>query len=277
MMRMKIMTGSWNAFLRYAGLYGCLVRNSVARDMQFKVNFLLWILVELMWFALQLGFMSVIYSHTDAVAGWTRWQVVLLVGCSYFIQQLFTLFFLSNMTEFSEHVRTGRMDFLLLLPVNPRFLVSVRKVDLGAVVNGLTALAVIGYALRQLQHVPRAWEVLGFVLCCGAGLVIHYSITFLLACSAFWTVRSQGVVWGYYNLFNLARLPEGVFPQGLFRRVFTWVVPVLLVANVPSKTLLGLLDSWQPLAALGGMSAACWIVSEQVWRWSLRHYTSASS
>ncbi|NDG77143.1 MAG: hypothetical protein EBX51_04935 [Acidimicrobiia bacterium] len=124
--------GTWEPrapwWRRYPSLYGALWRYSVTREMQFKANFLLWIVVEAMWFGLQLGFMSVIYGHTEDVAGWSRWQVILLVGCSHFIQQVFTAFFLTNVSDISEHIRTGRLDFMLLLPVNTRFLVSFRKV-----------------------------------------------------------------------------------------------------------------------------------------------------
>jgi ABC-2 type transport system permease protein len=39
---------------RYAVIYEALWRNSVVREMSFKGNFLLWIVVEVLWFALQL-------------------------------------------------------------------------------------------------------------------------------------------------------------------------------------------------------------------------------
>ena len=58
------------------------------------------------------------------------WQVVLLTGASNFIQQIYQAFFLVNCTNLSELVRTGKMDFLLLLPVNTRFIVSLRQVDM---------------------------------------------------------------------------------------------------------------------------------------------------
>src|SRR5580700_6010378 len=131
---------------RYAGLYAALWRNSVVREMGFKSNFLLWIVVELLWFALQLCFIGVIYLHTNHIATWTKWQVVMLVGASQFVQQLFQAIFLSNCIQFSELVRTGRLDFMLLLPMNTRFLVSLRVVDLGGFVNSASAVAVIGYA-----------------------------------------------------------------------------------------------------------------------------------
>ncbi len=107
--------------------------------MSFKSNFLLWILVELLWFGLQLSFIGVLYLHTDHIGTWTKWQVVLLIGASHFIQQIFQAFFLVNCTNLSELVRSGKLDFLLLLPVNTRFVVSLRQVDLGAFVNAASA------------------------------------------------------------------------------------------------------------------------------------------
>jgi ABC-2 type transport system permease protein len=52
---------------RYAGIYGALIRYSLIHEMQFKVNFLLWIVVEALWFGLQLAFMTVLYGHTDQI------------------------------------------------------------------------------------------------------------------------------------------------------------------------------------------------------------------
>src|SRR2546427_6762010 len=93
-------------FWRYVVIYGALWQNSVVREMGFKSNFLLWIVVELIWFALQLAFFNVIYLHTDHIGTWQKWQVVMLVGSSHFIQQLFTAIFLTNCTQLSENIRT---------------------------------------------------------------------------------------------------------------------------------------------------------------------------
>ena len=95
----------------YFSIYAALWKNSVVREMTFKSNFLLWIVVELLWFSLQLSFMMVIYSHTERIATWTKWEVVMLLGGSHFIQQIFSAFFLSNCTQLSEYIRTGKLDF----------------------------------------------------------------------------------------------------------------------------------------------------------------------
>lgn len=262
---------------RYAGLYAALWRNSLVREMSFKTNFLLWIVVELLWFALQLAFVAVIYQHTDRIATWSKWQVVMLMGASQFIQQLFTALFLINCSNLSELVRTGRLDFLLLLPVNTRFLVSVRQVDLGAFVNAAASLGVMAFAARQLHFVPQPAALLGFAGLVVVGILIHYSLMSLLAMICFWTVRAQGIVFGYYNLFQIARMPDAAFRPGMFKAVFTFALPMLLVANVPVKLLLDRLESPREIALLLGMAAVCFLVSVAGWRRALRQYTSASS
>jgi ABC-2 type transport system permease protein len=99
---------------------------------------------------------------------------------------------------------------------------------------------------------------------------------FMLASISFWTVRAQGIVYGYYNLFNIARLPDEAF-KGAFKAVFTFALPVLLVSNVPVRVLAEKITSpkmWLVLIGLGLVWAA---ISEWFWRKSLRRYTSAST
>jgi len=261
---------------RYAAIYVALWKNSVTRETMFKGNFLLWIVVEVCWFALQLCFIGVIYLHTDAIGSWTKWQVVLLVGASHFIQQIYQAFFLVNCVNLSELVRQGKLDFLLMLPVNTRFVVSLRQVDLGGFVNAASAIAVMIYAARQIPITPTAWQIAGFLALCLVGILIHYCLMFMLATVSFWTIRAQGIVYGYYNLFNIARMPDEAF-TGIFRGVFTFVLPVLLVSNVPVRVLTNTLHSPLWLLLLVGMAFVCAAASEWVWRTSLRRYTSASS
>ncbi len=261
---------------RYLNIYSALWKNSVAREMSFKGNFILWIVVELLWFGLQLCFVSVVFSQTKTVGTWTQWQMVLLVGASNFIQQVYQAFFLVNCTNLSELIRTGKMDFLLLLPVNTRFIVSLRQVDLGAFVNALFAVAVMVYAAGQLHLRPTLTQLTGFSALCVVGILIHYSLMFMLAAISFWTVRAQGIVWGYYNLFNIARMPDEAF-RGAFKAVFTFALPVLLVSNVPARVLADKVTSLEGVMVLLGLGVVWAIISEWFWQVSVSRYTSASS
>jgi ABC-2 type transport system permease protein len=261
---------------RYLTIYAALWKNSVAREMSFKGNFILWIIVELLWFGLQLSFISVVYSQTNSVGSWTKWQMVMLVGASNFIQQIYQAFFLTNCTGLSELIRTGKMDFLLALPVNTRFIVSTRQVDLGAFINAAFGLCVLGFATYKAGAHPTFVQLCGFGALCIVGILIHYSLMFILASISFWTVRAQGIVWGYYNLFNIARMPDEAF-RGLFKAFFTFALPVLLVSNVPTRVLADTLHSWHAWALLLLVGMVWAVISEWFWRMSLQRYTSASS
>jgi len=263
-------------FKRYATIYAALWKNSVTREMSFKGNFILWIIVELLWFGLQLSFISVVFSQTNAIGSWTKWQMVMLVGASNFIQQIFQAFFLTNCTGLSELVRTGKMDFLLALPVNTRFIISLRVVDLGAFINAAFGLCVLIFALHKAEVHPTLMQILGFGALCLVGVLIHYSLMFMLAAISFWTVRAQGIVWGYYNLFNIARMPDAAF-RGTFKAVFTFALPVLLVSNVPTRVLANTLESWHSWVLLLGVGVMWALISEWFWQHSIRKYTSASS
>src|SRR5258708_5035877 len=166
-------------FKRYWTIYAALWKNSVSRELSFKGNFILWIIVELLWFGLQLTFVSVIYSQTNSVGTWTQWQMVMLIGASNFIQQVFQAFFLTNCTGLSELVRTGKMDFLLALPINTRFLVSLRVVDLGGFINAAFGLAVLVYAAHKAGVHPTFVQLCGFGALCMVGILIHYSLMFI--------------------------------------------------------------------------------------------------
>lgn len=261
---------------RYASIYAALWRNSLIREMGFQLNFLLWLFVELLWFALQLGFNSIIYLHTDTIGEWTKWEVVMLIGASHFTQQIFQTFFLVNCAQLSELVHAGKMDFMLLFPVNTRFLLSARHVDLGGLFGAASGLAVVVYAAQRLGVTPTALQVAGFLALSAAAILVHYSLMFLMATISFWTVRAQGLVMAYYNLFSIARIPDAAF-RGSTRVLFTLAIPMLLVANVPVKVLTAKLASPAEIFLLISMSLGCFLLSTLVWSVALRRYSSASS
>jgi transposase len=130
--------------------------------------------------------------------------------------------------------------------------------------------------VRQRRQARDQHTLQRFLALCGVGILVHYSLMFILAAISFWTVRAQGIVWGYYNLFQIARMPDEAF-SGVFKAVFTFALPMLLVSNVPVRLLTAKLTSVELPLILLGLAVGCWFASQWFWRVSLRRYTSASS
>ena len=262
---------------RYFEIYAIMFRNSLIREMSFKANFILWLLVELLWFLGQIVFVEVLFQYVNSIGDWTKWEVVLLIGTHQLIGQIFQAFFYVNVANLPELVRTGKLDFLLLQPIDSQFAVSTRQFGLDNVINALVGVGIVAFSLFKLSILPSLGQVILYLAAVALGVTIHYSIMFFLATMSFWIVRAQGLIYGYYNLFNIARYPEPIF-RGVFRFVFSWLIPVIIVANIPAMILIHSLD--RPLGLILQLLLPTLLVSfgaRAYWRFALRHYSSASS
>jgi ABC-2 type transport system permease protein len=255
--------------VRYAGIWLAQVRYTVMRELMFKANFILWVLVDLSWFGLHLSFIQFLYLQVNTVAGWSKWEMVLLVTTNMVIQQIFQMLLMTNLTKLPELIRTGRLDFFLAQPASAQFLVSTRYFELGSVINTLVALIVCGVAIA---HLPMRTSGAGLLAC---GVLIHYALLLMLMSLAFWMTRAQGFMYAYYNVFQIARLPREAF-RGVARIAFTWAVPLLLIANVPARTLLYGLNGLD-LAGMACATAILLALSRAIFQAGLRRYGSASS
>src|ERR671936_1280930 len=143
-----------NMMRRYIQIYSIMLRNSLIRELSFKANFLLWMVVEILWFCGQIVFFSIIFGNVDRIGDWTKWEVVLLIGTHQMISQLFQAFFFTNVAAVPELVRTGKLDSLLVLPIDSQFAVSTKQFGLDSVVNAIVGAAVVGVSLSKLGVVP---------------------------------------------------------------------------------------------------------------------------
>jgi len=259
------------------GIYGIMFRNSLIREMSFKLNFLLWMLVEVLWFMGQIVFIEVVFSYVGGIGGWSKWEVVLLIGTHQLIGQLFQAFFYMNLANLPELVRTGKMDFMLLLPVDTQFMVSLKQFGMDNVVNALVGAGFVIFSLWKLSILPTLSQILLYVVAVVCGILIHYSIMLVFSVASFWMVRSQGLIYGYYSLFNIGRYPDTIY-RGAFKLVFSWLIPVIIVANIPSRILIHATENPWPLL-LELMAATLFMVgaTRLLWNSALRQYSSASS
>src|SRR5205809_1685148 len=254
-----------------------MLRNSLIREMSFKANFLLWMLVEVLWFVGQIVFFSIIFGNVDRIGDWTKWEVVLLIGTHQIIAQLFQAFFFVNVANIPYLGRTGKLDSLLVLPVDSQFAVSTKQFGLDSVINAIVGAAVVGVSLLKLAIIPSPTAILLYLTALCFGIAVHYSIMLSLAAVSFWIVRAQGLVYGYFNFLNIARYPDVIFPR-LFRVIFGWVIPVVIIANIPARLLIKSFGQPVPLMVhLVVASTVVFWLSPVFRQFTLQHYSSASS
>ena len=260
---------------RYFQIWLASARYSVVRTMMFRFDFFLWAMVELCWMSVNLLLVTVIYEHTNSIAGWSKYEMLLLVGTSLLVQRFLMGFFWSSLFELGRNIRSGYFDFFLAQPGNILFMASTRKIDLDGLMNSFVAMGVVAYAARRLGLHPSLLDVALYAIMVFSGLIIHYSMLLVSISLAFWMKSAQGIEGIYFTLSEFSRLPRAAF-HGLASLMFVWVLPVVVVSNAPANVLL---HGFQPRWAFALLGAALgWLaVAVLVFHRGLRNYASASS
>ncbi len=263
------------AMLLHARIWLASIRYSLVRAMMFRGDFLMWALVEFFWMAANVLLVSVIYDHTDSIAGWSEFEMLLLVGTTQLTQRLLMAFFWSNLFELGRNVRSGHFDFFLAQPGSPLFMVSTRKFDLDGLVNVPVALAIVAYAAHRLNLDPTLGQLALYALFVGCGLVLHYSMLLAIISLVFWLQSAKGIEGGYFGLTEFSRMPREAL-RGAAAVFFVYALPVVIVSNVPARVLVDGPDATLTLWLLA--ATVFWLfVAVSIFHAGLRRYASASS
>ncbi len=266
-------------FRKYVRLLGALARYALAREMAFRSNFVVKVSVEVLWLAILLAFYKVVFGKTQTIADWPQAQYLFFVGCFFAMNGLIEMLFLDNCNEFAELVRTGDLDFLLLKPIDEQFLISCRKMDWGTAPNVLMGLGVMVTALAKMHWAFDPVRLAVFLVTFACGTAIAYSFMLLLTSLSVWMVRNQSLMEMWWLFTSLARYPKEIFlgtwaePIGIF---FTFVLPILLVVNIPAAAMVRVLDPRMVGFTLASTAALVWL-SRRFFLYALRSYRSASS
>ena len=277
----------WRVFLTFA-------RNSLIRDMTFRTNFVIQCLSSISWTAMNFGFFELVFRHTPSIGletGWGKYEYFVFLATTWLVNSVIQAFCMPNAQEFSELIRTGNLDFALLKPIDTQFLISFQKVEWSSLSNVFMGLAVLAYSLNQMATRPEnpivisALTIALYFFYLGCGVVILYSVMIALSATSIWLGRNQTLYNFWFYITNFSRYPMEIYTRGwglpLFV-LFTFIVPVLVVVNVPARLLAQPLQpraSWEvPLAVFAlvatGLSL---VVSRLIFKTALRSYRSASS
>ncbi len=257
------------------------MRFGLVRELAFRANFLVKVSVEVMWLVFLLIFYETIFRSTAgaAVAGWAEPQYMFFVGCYFALEGLIETLFMSNCGEFADLIRSGDLDFVLLQPIDEQFLVSCRYLDWTTVPNVFMGAGVMIYGLVNMGWQFDAGRVALFLVMFTCGVALAYSFLLLLTSSSVWLVRNQSLYELWWLFTTLMRYPREIFERSWampLGRLFTFVIPIMLIVNVPANVMVGVLEPGFVALAFG-FTVVLVVLSRKVFRAALRRYRSASS
>lgn len=253
--------------------------------MSFRSNFLIQAIAGTSWVFMNLGFFLLVFSFTNSIGagtGWGKYQFFVFLSTTLLVNSLIQMFFLPNMQEFSEQIRTGSLDFALLKPIDAQFLISCQKMEWSSLANFAVGIGLLIYSRGRLEYAPRAMEYVFYPLYVLCGVAILYSLMIVLASTSIWLGRNQSLYDFWFYITNFSRYPMEIYSGpigGPLQWVFTFLVPILVVVNVPARFLAkplepgeGWLAAYAVIAAVASLAFSRWLFQR-----ALHSYRSASS
>lgn len=257
-------------------LFKVQLKASVMLALQYRLDFVLDLVIGTFWTISAVLPLFIVYGAgavKQGVPGWAFGETLLVVGCFITLQAVIDGAISPSLSSVLDHVRKGTLDFVLLKPHDAQLLVSTARFQLWRAAGLVHAAIVFGLAFRELGRGPTLVGVLEALLLFVIATALLYSLWLMIVSVSFYAVKVDNLSNLFTSIFDAARWPASVF-RGVFRIVFTFVIPLVVMTTLPAEALLGRLPWTSLLASVVG-AAAFAAVARWVWLTSLARYTSA--
>ncbi|HEY3208787.1 MAG TPA: ABC-2 family transporter protein [Actinomycetota bacterium] len=261
--------------LRVPRLAWVFFRVGAMNELQYRVNFLIYVFQALLTLATGLIVLALVFSYTTELRGWSRPELLAVMGVHILMGGLIRTTIQPNMVKLMEDVRQGTLDYALTKPEDAQLLVSVRETRIWQVIDVLVGAIVLVVAVVQLKGGIGPWEALAFAAALLLGGLTIYCFWLIITTLAFWVVRIHETVELFEGVYQAGRWPVTVYPFAL-RLLLTFLVPLAVAITVPAQGITSRLTG-QTLALAAAFTALLVMATRWFWKRGLRRYSGASA
>lgn len=243
--------------------------------MEFRIDFFFRIFMDLVYYSMHWMFFKLIFLHTSQLGDLNEQQSLFFIASFFLVDALHMSFVSNNLWQLPILINKGQLDYYLIRPVSPLFMLSLRDFAANSFINLLMALAFFSYALFNIFS-EIEWVFLPlFLLTIINGAFLYYLIHLLFILPVFFTQSPRGWDQLFFDITRFLERPHSIFNQGI-RLFLTFVFPLSLVVSLPVELLI---QSYRLSGVLSLVFVSLFFTALVLFLWhhSLRRYTSASS
>lgn len=260
--------------LRYIRIFIASWRFWLIRMLGFRAEALLWSINSIIWIAVMLFAVELLFGQVNSIAGWTKNEVMILVSTELLFIRVMWWFVFPSLLNITGDIPKGMVDKYLLMPGSSRFFVSISKFEFDNYLPVFVLIFIIRQMIIKFGGVSVV-SVVEYSLLIVAGLITFYCIFFMFMTMTFWFTRVFGMEDLFDSVLSIAKYPIQIFDKGM-RFVFMYILPVAFVATFPVSVLIGKAGFETVIVGLIIMIIFVFL-SQWFWNFALKHYSSASS
>jgi ABC-2 type transport system permease protein len=258
---------------RYWQLLTLFWSTSIAAELEYRLNFIIATFTSLGNLIGSVFGLFLFYRTGYSFSGWSWQEATIVLGIFTLLQGFSNTFLVPNLNKIVQQVEQGTLDFVLLKPIDSQFWLSTRTVSPWGIPDLFFGIILIVYAGLQLNLKISAYLLSLIPL--SFGLIILYSLWFILGATSIWFVKIYNVTEVLRGLMDAGRYPMAAYPT-MYRFFFTFVIPVAFLTTIPAETMLSRSANFWIFGS-GILSLFLFLGARFFWQYALRFYTSASS
>lgn len=259
---------------KFWSLYAAFFKASLVADLEYRLNFIFLILAEFVWYSTQLILFEVLYRHTSIIGNWSLDEMRVFIFLVLFVDSIYMILWDPNFVVFTDNVRKGTLDLLLMKPINSMFMLSSQRVSVSHIPCFLITFGGLIWALNQLPDFN--WlKLLWLFFLVPAGLSVIFCGRFALNSTSIIFTRADFLQYIWYSAFRLGLRPDAIY-SGFVRWILIFVIPFAMVASIPARLLIEPTNYGLLLWALVLPFILFWLL-RRYWNFCLKYYSSASS
>lgn len=252
---------------KYLGMY-------FKSQLEYKSSFILTCIAQLLTLSLSSFMVFILMDKFHFLDNYDIYELMLGISIVQFGFS-FSECFMRGFDKFSEVIKVGGLDLMLIRPRNIYVQVFGSNIELTKLSRVLGSLVLFIIAISNIDSITWYGVLYLFLLLVGSSMI--YAALFIFsACFCFKTVEGLE----FMNIFTDGSREFGQYPMGLFRRevilVFTFLIPLACVNYYPISYILGKSDNiWYLISPL--MTVILFIMSIITFNRCIRHYEGTGS
>ncbi|MBI9014072.1 MAG: ABC-2 family transporter protein [Clostridiales bacterium] len=215
-----------------------IIQNSVKREMMFRFNIVMCFLLFFIGYSIEILYFYSIYDKVEFINGWSQYELFSLLGVIFVIDSLFFGLIFFNVLRIPFMVKRYELDSIILKPVNSLFYLSTKSINLGYLLGVVPGIIIISYSLVSLNINVSWYQLIYFFMFLINSLLILSSIFIIFISTTLYLVKVDGMISMFWSIANFGKKPGSIYPM-LLKQLLLFVMPMLVVYNIPSEILFG--------------------------------------
>lgn len=241
---------------------------------EYKIDFIFIALASIISLLISLVNIEIVYTQVDDISGWTKYEVLWMLGYFVVIQCIFNVFFV-NCFDVSSWIYDGKLDVLCARPRSILFqLLFAERYNVEYPIDQL--LVGTGLLFWANHHLKIDWtmeKIFFFIGSLPISTIIYTSIIFIVSSISLWCVKNNYIVEFIFELEEINQYPINIYGN-MVMNILTYVIPIGFVSFYPSQYILENEEFYKYISAMPFVAIAMCLLAFVSWKFWFKKYQS---